>query len=88
MRSVKLIINVRCWNLLYIFFHTDGLVTARGCSTKDKKYHIECENHVMGTSSEKFCYCSYWLCNAASLRAADWFAPTIALATILLHLLL
>merc|ERR1719431_1965099 len=40
-----------------------GVVTARGCSTKDKIFHVECENHVMGRSSEKFCYCSYFLCN-------------------------
>merc|ERR1712083_646589 len=27
--------------------------------------HIECENHVMGRDSEKFCYCSYYLCNGS-----------------------
>ena len=43
-----------------------GAVTARGCSTKDKIFHIECENHVMGRTSEKFCYCSYFLCNGGS----------------------
>ncbi|XP_023342518.1 uncharacterized protein LOC111712202 [Eurytemora carolleeae] len=42
-----------------------GEVTGRGCSTKDKIFHIECENHVMGKHSEKFCYCSYYLCNSA-----------------------
>ena len=26
-------------------------------------FHVECENHVSGVKSEKFCYCSYHLCN-------------------------
>merc|ERR1712106_1067227 len=47
-------------------FDPSGAVTARGCSTKDKIFHIECENHVMGRTSEKFCYCSYFLCNGGS----------------------
>jgi hypothetical protein len=46
-------------------------VTARGCATKDKVFHIECENHVMGRESEKFCYCSYFLCNGTALRRPD-----------------
>jgi hypothetical protein len=45
------------------FCVSEGEVTGRGCSTKDKIFHIECENHVMGRQSEKFCYCSYFLCN-------------------------
>ena len=48
---------------------SDGAVTARGCSTKDKIFHIECENHVMGRTirtTESFCYCSYSLCNSGS----------------------
>ena len=43
----------------------EGQVTARGGATKDKVFHIECENHQMGRESEKFCYCSYFLCNGA-----------------------
>ena len=43
-------------------------MTARGCATKDSVFHIECENHVMGAGSEKFCYCSYFLCNGSSGR--------------------
>ena len=42
-------------------------MTARGCSTKDKLYHVECENHVMGKTvrtTETFCYCSYSFCNS------------------------
>ena len=41
-------------------------MTARGCSTKDRILHIECENHVMGKTSEKFCYCRTFLCNRAA----------------------
>merc|ERR1719361_3258906 len=37
----------------------------RTCFTKYKVFHIECENHVMGRDSEKFCYCSYYLCNGS-----------------------
>jgi len=46
-------------------YNMKGQVTARGCATKDKVFHIECENHVMGANSEKFCYCSYYLCNGS-----------------------
>ena len=52
-----------------MFFITDGEVIGRGCSTKDKIFHVECENHVMGKTdrtSENFCYCSFSLCNKAS----------------------
>ena len=35
-------------------FVSGGAVTARGCSTKDKIFHIECENHVIGRTSESF----------------------------------
>ena len=55
----------------------EGVVTARGCSTKDKLYHVECENHVMGRTSEKFCYCSYFLCNGSEMVLRERFATTI-----------
>ena len=57
-----------------------GIVTGRGCSTKDKIFHIECENHVMGAKSEKFCYCSYFLCNRGDSRhrSHDWTLTVIA----------
>ena len=47
---------------------------ARGCSTKDKLYHVECENHVMGKTvrtTETFCYCSYSFCNSRAGRLGD-----------------
>ena len=47
-------------------------MTARGCATKDKVFHIECENHVMGRESEKFCYCSYFLCNTGTGESPSW----------------
>ena len=47
--------------MLYIF--PEGAIVRRGCSTKMPMFHVECENHVSGTRNEKFCYCSYELCN-------------------------
>ena len=38
-------------------------MTGRGCSTKQRIFTMECENHVMGGKGERFCYCSYGLCN-------------------------
>ena len=58
----------------------EGLVTARGCATKDKVFHIECENHQMGRQSEKFCYCSYFLCNGAG---AGQLGPRLGLLLVL-----
>ena len=52
---------------------SEGEVTGRGCSTKDKIFHIECENHVMGRTSrttESFCYCSFAFCNSNSYYIA------------------
>ena len=40
-------------------------MTGRGCSTKNQIFSTLCENHVMGGSEERFCYCSYFLCNTA-----------------------
>ena len=42
---------------------SEGGIARRGCSTKMPMFHVECENHVSGIKSEKFCYCSYQLCN-------------------------
>ena len=41
-------------------------IVLRGCSSKRKMFHIECESHLSGTRNEQFCYCSYDLCNEAS----------------------
>ena len=43
----------------------DGAIARRGCSTKMPMFHVECENHVSGVRNEKFCYCSFQLCNGA-----------------------
>merc|ERR1712106_170551 len=64
-------------------FDMNGGVIARGCSTKDKIFHIECENHMMGRTSEKFCYCSYFLCNhGRQLRTTHWMFSFGVLAVI------
>ena len=49
-----------------------GHVTGRGCSTNNKLFFTECENHVMlgegqglTTGGERICYCGTFLCNAA-----------------------
>ena len=42
---------------------SEGGIARRGCSTKRPMFHFECENHVSGIKSERFCYCSYKLCN-------------------------
>merc|ERR1712179_172315 len=42
------------------------VVILRGCSSKKKMFHVECENHISGTRNEQFCYCSYDLCNSSS----------------------
>jgi hypothetical protein len=39
------------FNIFENMFVSDGSVTARGCSTKDKIFHIKCENHVMGRNN-------------------------------------
>merc|ERR1740137_89179 len=41
-------------------------VVLRGCSSKRKMFHIECESHLSGTRNEQFCYCSYDLCNTGA----------------------
>jgi hypothetical protein len=45
---------------------SDHEIILRGCSSKRKMFHIECESHLSGTRNEQFCYCSYDLCNEAS----------------------
>ena len=44
-----------------------GHVTGRGCSTKDKVFYKECETHQYGDQIEIMCFCSYFLCNGASI---------------------
>ena len=63
-------------------FISEGLVTARGCATKDAVFHIECENHVMGRHSEKFCYCRQYLCNPAPSQTRRPLALILAALTL------
>ena len=51
------------WDMITVFSVAEGGIARRGCSTKMPMFHVECENHVSGVKSEKFCYCSYQLCN-------------------------
>ena len=47
-------------------------MTGRGCSTNNKLFFTECENHVMvgegvaTTGGERICYCGTFLCNSAT----------------------
>ena len=45
-----------------------GEPVARGCASKEKLYHEACEVHEMDEVTEKFCYCSFNLCNTANNR--------------------
>ena len=47
-----------------------GEVSGRGCASKEKLYYVQCENHEMDGLVEKFCYCSFNLCNTAALQVA------------------
>ena len=49
---------------------SEGQVTGRGCSTKDKVFYKECETHSYGDVVEKMCFCSFFLCNAAPANSA------------------
>ena len=42
-----------------------GEVVARGCSSKEKMFHQQCEVHEMDDIMEKFCYCSFNWCNSS-----------------------
>ena len=51
--------------IVLMIFSSDHEIILRGCSSKRKMFHIECESHLSGTRSEQFCYCGYDLCNKA-----------------------
>ena len=66
--------DIPCHCGQYRRLSSGGTVIARGCSTKDKLYHVECENHVMGKTvrtTETFCYCSYSFCNSRAGRLGE-----------------
>ena len=73
-----------------------GQVTGRGCSTKNKLFFTECENHVMvgegvgpgGRGGERICYCGTFLCNNVSTLTLTGVSPALLLPALhLLHLL-
>jgi hypothetical protein len=70
---------------LTLFIFSEGGIVRRGCSTKMPMFHVECENHVSGTRNEKFCYCSYELCNRQD-RIAKSFTVIAAQAAALVAL--
>ena len=47
-------------------FSSVGQLAGRGCSSKEKLYREHCEVHEMDGLIEKFCYCSFNLCNTAT----------------------
>ena len=49
----------------------EGIVTGRGCSTKDKVFYKECETHSYGDTVEKMCFCSFFLCNGSAISSCS-----------------
>jgi len=58
----------RGYRTCFIKYDSTGKVTGRGCATKDKIFRTECENHAMAGKQERFCYCSYYLCNGSDAQ--------------------
>ena len=58
------------WCLLNVLtkYVAVGQLAGRGCSSKEKLYREHCEVHEMDGLIEKFCYCSFNLCNTANNR--------------------
>ena len=68
------------------FTFSEGKVTGRGCSTKRSTF-IKCETHSYGPdNSDKFCYCSRTMCNAAPRPSGDTCLVTLATASLLVML--
>ena len=75
-------------NNISLSLHTfsDRNIVLRGCSSKRKMFHIECESHLSGTRNEQFCYCGYDLCNAAtSERVNGKVSVTVILVLVCLR---
>ena len=64
-------------------FSSVGQLAGRGCSSKEKLYREHCEVHEMDGLIEKFCYCSFNLCNTATRTNQ----PSVSLAIIDSHTL-
>jgi len=54
----------------YTKYDMFGETVARGCASKEKMFHEQCEVHEMDDISEKFCYCSFNWCNSSPHRKA------------------
>ncbi len=54
-----------------------GEVLGRGCASKEKLYYVQCENHEMDGIVEKFCYCSFNLCNTAASQVPLLYLSTV-----------
>eukprot|EP00090_Calanus_glacialis_P005440 TRINITY_DN14209_c0_g1_i2.p1 TRINITY_DN14209_c0_g1~~TRINITY_DN14209_c0_g1_i2.p1 ORF type:complete len:121 (+),score=12.50 TRINITY_DN14209_c0_g1_i2:266-628(+) len=53
----------RGFRTCYTKYDPLGQLAGRGCSSKEKLYREHCEVHEMDGLVEKFCYCSFNLCN-------------------------
>ena len=69
-KSKYVYIPIEFVKISFIFF-SEGQVTGRGCSTKDKVFYKECETHSYGEQVEKMCFCSYFLCNKAGWSSTN-----------------
>ena len=58
---------------VWFSFSPVGQLAGRGCSSKAKLYREHCEVHEMDGLVEKFCYCSFNLCNTSSLEKVNLF---------------
>jgi len=58
----------RGFRTCYTKYDPLGQLAGRGCSSKEKLYREHCEVHEMDGLIEKFCYCSFNLCNTADNR--------------------
>ena len=61
-----------------------GQLAGRGCSSKEKLYREHCEVHEMDGLIEKFCYCSFNLCNTANNRIDKVTLTTVTDSTVLI----
>jgi hypothetical protein len=62
----KLLLSIVNYKYFWKHLFSGKQIVLRGCSSKRKMFHIQCESHLSGTRNEKFCYCGYDLCNAAT----------------------
>merc|ERR1719348_2282901 len=61
----------RGYRTCYTKFDPLGQMAGRGCSSKEKLYREHCEVHEMDGLIEKFCYCSFNLCNATANQKSN-----------------